>query len=107
MFTFLAGIGFANASDVVPGGDSGVHILYIVYPGPPCATWWPVPPLYIGNGFYTGYCQNRTVAGYQVQRDTFYYYNGDHSRPVVQRPIVLLKCYSDPMHPGVEPHFCP
>jgi hypothetical protein len=102
-FILLVGIGSASGSDVPELRSGNISIRSIPWLGPPCAAWYPSPPINIGGGFYVGYCANTSAAGYQVQRDTFYYRNGYQA---VVKKMDLLKCYSDPMHPGVEPHFC-
>jgi hypothetical protein len=102
MLALLTGIMPASGADIVSSGVAQTAPPPLVYTGRACARWDPKVPA--GGAYYYGYCSNRTVPGYQVQRDTFYYYNG--TTPIVTLKL-LLTCYVHSMPARAQALYCP
>ena len=102
MLALLAGIVPASGADVVSSGIAQTAPPPLVYSGPACARWDPKVPA--GGAYSYGYCSNRSVSGYQVQRDTFYYYNG--TQPVATLKILLI-CGVHSMPQRAKDLYCP
>jgi hypothetical protein len=102
MLGLLPGIVPASGADVVSGGTILTTPPPYVYSGSACARWDPKVP--DGTAYYYGYCSNRSVSGYQVQRDTFYYYNG--TIPVATLKVLLI-CGVHSMPQRAKDLYCP